>query len=462
MLPDTGYRTQPELCTNSVANQHHNHLFSVTILLAVMTFLLLLLLNPEWAIGQTEVSKTDSTLQTRLSQVPSSSITHGSISGSEPNPQADHLLGELFDQFSDTNRLDLELYGYFQQGVTLNPASPDDRLNGPVLNNYRSNAFQLNGLYLVGERKIDADSPDIQLGGRVGMLYGTDAAFGLSDGLDANIVSDDASRFNKLAFPQLYGNLFLPYGSGVSFKFGKFFSPIGNEWLYSAKNFFYSHFLSWNLQPGTHTGVLAETKFHDNWVFRFGPNFGWNTSENSNHATSYLSTIQWTSPDKHSQIYFAIQSGDQSTVITTADSNVVNYSLIVNQDLRHNWHYMLEHDLLTSHSRTGVARNNFETYSLAQYLFYKMNEQYRFGIRFEWLRDDDGILKGFDPMAPSAPGSYYNLTLGMNWYPRPYLRVRPEIRWDTQIRDSAADTPAFDDGTSTSQLLLACDILLEF
>ncbi len=103
-------------------------------------------------------------------------------------------------------------------------------------------------------------------------LYGTDAAFGLSEGFDADLVSDESSRFYKLAFPQIYGNVFLPVGPGISCKVGKFYSLVGNEWLYNTENFFYSHFLSWNIQPGTHTGLLFETKLLDQWELRFGPN----------------------------------------------------------------------------------------------------------------------------------------------------------------------------------------------
>jgi hypothetical protein len=86
----------------------------------------------------------------------------------------------------------------------------------------------------------------------------------------------------------------------------------------------------------------------------------------------------------------------------------------------------------------------------------------RAGVRLEWLRDDDGTLSGFDPRRPPAPGSYYNLTLGLNWHPLDHVRVRPEIRWDWQDRDSELDVPAFDDGTSTNQWLFGCDVLWEF
>jgi hypothetical protein len=138
------------------------------------------------------------------------------------------------------------------------------------------------------------------------------------------------------------------------------------------------------------------------------------------------------------------------------------YSLIINQDLGQRWHYMLEHDLLVSNSRTGTASDDFEIYSLANYLFYTINDCWRAGLRLEWLRDDDGSLAGFDATRPAAPGSFYNVTLGLNWHPLDHVRLRPEIRWDRQDRDSQLDVPAFDDGNSTNQWLFGCDVLWEF
>ena len=376
---------------------------------------------------------------------------------------ADHPLARLFDRISEQNRLGIELFGYFDHGYTWNPDSPTDRTNGPVLNNYRSNAYQMNGLYLVAQRKIDPNRDAIQLGGRLDQLYGTDAAFNLTSGLDENIVTDAASSFYKLAYPQAYANLFLPIGRGVSFKVGTFYTSVGNEAAYAPENFFYSHFLSYNIQPSTLTGFLGHAQLTDTIDISFGPNLGWNTIENSNNSVSYAGSVTWKSPNEKSQIQFAFQDGKQRTNITVADSKVMIYSLVLNQKVGDRCHYMLEHDLLISNSRTGTAVDDYEFYSLANYLFYDINDRWRAGLRLEWIRDDDGALTGFKANEPAAPGSFYNLTLGLNWHPREHLRIRPEIRGDWQVRDSSAIIPpSFDDRTSSNQVLLACDILWEF
>lgn len=398
--------------------------------------------------------------QPRPRRVAAAGTLHGSIRGTGANELADHRLANLLDCLSVQNPFGFEYYGYVDQGYTWNPDSPVDRLNGPVEVNYRSNDYQLNGLYLVGERKINPDLRRVQLGVRSDLLYGTDALLGGSSlGLDDNFSS---GRFYGLALPQLYANVYLPLGNGISCKVGKFYTPIGNEGLIATDNFFYSNYLGWNITPTTHTGVLVEGQLSETVQFQFGPNLGWNNSENTNHAASFLTGVQWTARDQRQRLNFAMQTGRQQGVISSGDANVTVYSLIFNHTINEKWHYLVEHDLLVSQSRIGSPDDDFESYSLANYLFYDISRDWRAGLRFEWLRDDDGTLVGFDPARPAAPGSFYNLTFGLNWHPRDHLRIRPEIRSDWQHRDSNAVPPAFNDNTSTTQWLISCDILWEF
>lgn len=390
---------------------------------------------------------------------PVSHSIHDSVRGSRANPDADYLLTRLLDR-TQLFGLDIDHFGYVQQGVTLNVDSPTNRNNGPVRPDYRSNDYQFNGLYLVSQKDVDASRHQVQLGGRFDLVYGTDGAFHLSDGFDQDISS--GHRFYKLAIPQLYGNVFVPIGRGISFKFGKFFTPVGNEVKYNANNFFYSYYLSFGLQPGNHTGVLAETELTDTIHLRFGPNFGWNASENSNHAISYAGDLRWQSIDRQSELIFAIQTGQQRTRIVSADSYVNVYSLVFKKRLDRRWLILLEHDSLISDSRSSVSADDFEGYSLAGYLFYDISRLWRAGVRFEWLRDDDGFLTLFDSNQPLAAGSYYDLTMGLNWQPKPHLRVRPELRYDWQVRDDPSLAPSFNDRNSTSQWLFGCDLLCEF
>ncbi|MDG2013049.1 MAG: outer membrane beta-barrel protein, partial [Pirellulaceae bacterium] len=366
---------------------------------------------------------------------------------------------------SDLGGKDFHIYGYVDQGFTWNPASPVDRNNGLVFNNYRSNAYQMNAIYVVAEKKISDQQQTFQLGGRADLVYGTDARFMTVDGFADNMVSDDASRFYKLAFRQAHLNLFLPIGKGLSVKIGNYVSPIGQETGYAPANFFYSHLLCDNLQPGSPTGLLFEYPLTDQWTFRFGPNLGWGTLNNINHSVSYAGSVSWTSRDKKTQLQLDYQDGIQRTQVVEDTSLVMYYSLILNHQVTDRIDYIMEHDLLTSNSRQVPSNptDNYQCYSLANYLVYKINEKWKSGIRVEWLQNNGGRLTGVDSSQLAASGNYYDVTLGLNWQARPHVRFRPELRYDWQSPYQPQDQPlSYDDNTAAKQWLFSCDVLWEF
>ena len=390
---------------------------------------------------------------------------HSSLDGSQPNDIADHRLAQWLDRLSQRCGEDFQIYGYIDQGFTWNPASPRDRTNGLILNNYRSNDYQLNAIYLVGEKKLDHKRPDLQIGGRIDLAYGTDARFMTVDGLADHIVSDQASRFYKLAIRQAYFNLFLPVGRGASVKVGTYVSPIGQETGYAPANFFYSHVLCYNLQPGAPTGLLFEYPMTDQWTIRFGPNLGWGTFNNINHSVSYTGSISWTSRDKKTQLQFDYQDGVQRTQVVENTALVLYYSLILNHQFTDRLDYIMEHDLLTSSSQSSPinSADNLQSYALANYLIYKINEKWKAGLRFEWLQNNGARLSGADSSKLAASGNYYDITLGLNWQARPHLRFRPELRYDWQTPYQPLDQPlSYDDNTSSKNWLFGCDILWEF
>ena len=103
-------------------------------------------------------------------------------------------------------------------------------------------------------------------------------------------------------------------------------------------------------------------------------------------------------------------------------------------------------------------------YGLDQYLYYTINDCWKSGLRFEWFRDEDGTRVGLN--RPSNPnnvpfvGNFYSVSAGVNWSPTSNLMVRPEIRYDWFNGDQPVQP--FNDGISSSQLLLAMDAILQF
>lgn len=390
---------------------------------------------------------------------------HSSLDGSKPNDFAIHPVATWLDHLSEKGGEHFQVYGYIDQGFTFNPAAPQDRTNGLILNNYRSNDYQLNAIYLVGEKNLDHQRQDLQLGGRLDLVYGTDARFMTVDGLADHIVSDEASQFYKLAIRQAYFNLFLPVARGASVKVGTYVSPIGQETGYAPANFFYSHVLCYNLQPGAPTGLLFEYPLNEQWTIRFGPNLGWGTFNNINHSISYTGSVSWTSRDKKTQIQFDYQDGIQRTQVVQDTALVLYYSLIMNHQFTDRLDYIMEHDLLTSQSQSHPMNtsDNLQAYALANYLVYKINDKWKAGLRFEWLQNNGARLTGVDSSKLAASGNYYDITLGLNWQAKPHLRFRPELRYDWQTPYQPLDQPlSYNDNTSSKNWLFACDVIWEF
>src|SRR5262249_1850093 len=70
--------------------------------------------------------------------------------------------------------------------------------------------------------------------------------------------------------------------------------------------------------------------------------------------------------------------------------------------------------------------------------------------RSEWFRDVNGIRT-----ATWKPDNYFEMTLGLIIKPKPYIWVRPEVRYDW-----AQFTKPYNDGTRGSQLTIGVDAIL--
>ena len=90
-------------------------------------------------------------------------------------------------------------------------------------------------------------------------------------------------------------------------------------------------------------------------------------------------------------------------------------------------------------------------YGTEQLFTYKLNQKWSAGVRYEWVRDDDGsriagignVLltdRGWDGL-PGFTGSFHDLSLGLNWRPHPNVVFRPEVRWDMYDGPANANGP---------------------
>jgi len=145
--------------------------------------------------------------------------------------------------------------------------------------------------------------------------------------------------------------------------------------------------------------------------------------------------------------------------------------LIFSRALTQRLKYVLVHNLGVDKGILAGG-DDAEWYGLNQYFLYTINPCWSANLRFEWLRDDDGVrIAG--PGAPNIPGvrafngrgfagNFYELTCGLTWRPNGNLTVRPEIRWDWYEGLAGPTNLPFNDGASDDQLTCAVDAIITF
>lgn len=375
-------------------------------------------------------------------------------------------------QSSFSRSCGIEFGGWIDQGITVNGRMPEDRFNGPVTFNDRDGEYQLNQLWVYAERVVDTGGCGWDIGGRVDFLYGTDARFTQSIGLEDKW---NSHRFYGAAMPQMYLDIGF---NDWTVRMGHYYTTIGYEVVTAPDNFFYSHSYAMQYgEPFTHTGLLASYSLSDQLTVSAGFDRGWNTWEDNNDDLSVLTGISGTSYDGRTTLACAVTVGDYD------DRGVNNrsmYSLVFTHQISCRLQYILQHDygidLNGSVRPENRQRDNAEWYGLNQYLLYDINDCWALGLRFEWFRDDDGARVGgigapngwtLGPDIQSGQigwaGNFYAATFGINWKPTDRITVRPEGRWDWY--DGPTDAQGrfpYDFGEHGSQFTFGTDLIITF
>jgi hypothetical protein len=255
------------------------------------------------------------------------------------------------------------------------------------------------------------------IGYRADLVYGVDAqktqAFG-NPGALANPQGYDAEWDNGKygwALPQAYVQL---NNGDWDVKVGHFFTPLGYEVIPKTGNFFYSHALTmFNAEPFTHTGALASYKASDKVTYYMGWTLGWDTGfDQFGHGSNFIggATLQLADSVKYTYLCTAGDLGWRGDGYS--HSNVIDFSL------SSKWEYIFQSDYLDT--TTTTAANEGLAYGINQYLFYTINDCWKWGTRCEWFKTNQ-----FGPTT-----SFYETATGLNYKASANLIVRPEVKWN--------------------------------
>ena len=346
-------------------------------------------------------------------------------------------------------------YGWIEAGFTGNFASPSDRRNFGTGYNWRSNDFQLNQVFFIYENTLEQDDT-VNFGYNISVMAGTDAPFNVQLGLFDDVVG--TGQVNKIGFdmPQFFVEGHIPGflgTNGLDIKIGKWYTLVNYEVIPAIGNFFYSHTYNFFFGPFNCTGALATWHVSDTIDIYGGVFRGWEKWEDNNQRPSYTAALSWKSCDGRLLWFTAAQTGPEQ------DDNNSDYRTAVSSYIKYiggsckQWetyicsNYSVDFNAVTDDD--GVE-SVAPWYDVNGGVFYTIDPRMKVGFRAEWFADQTGYRTG-------TPGTYYDFTVGVNYFPYQNLRVRPELRWDY----SPNATP-YDDGTSHNQGTFAVDVIWQF
>lgn len=364
-------------------------------------------------------------------------------------PESDGLISEISGE-DVSSWLGLQPYGvvmggWAAGGYNYNTENPQQGNNGPVSMTDQSGAVNLYQMDFFIEKAI-AKGVAWDIGGRFDYMFGTDTRYTQAAGnWDASLMSKN--NYYNMAMPQAYAEIFAPIGHGLSAKLGHFYTIIGYESVPSGPNFFSSHSYSFKSSPFTTTGALFNYAINQEWGLNFGAVTGPDNFISQSGAWSQMSGLTWNNVRTGTTAIFSIMSGN---VYEDKSSEQVYYSAILQQAFG-KWTYVLEHDRGTQQNAISQGQTA-EWYSIVNYLTYQTTETTGLGVRGEWFNDVNGFR--YDKGA----ANFYQVTVGLNWKPKHWLMIRPEVRYDW----SQAQIAAFDNGQRSDQILLGFDTLIQF
>jgi hypothetical protein len=338
----------------------------------------------------------------------------------------------------------IDVGGWVEASLTTTPGTDAENRTARVFD-VDAEGFQLQQAYLAVQRTLH-DGCCFDVGAKVAVLWGTDARF-----LHARGLLDDQTGDEQFDLLEAHLLVRVPVARGLTFKLGKFTTPMGFEVIEAPNNLLPSRsYLFGFAIPFTHTGMIATLKVNDCLSLAYGLVLGWDVWDDPNDALTHVATVAWTSPSEKDAITV------NGIVGAERPGNDDDLRVVLDGTWTHTWSDCWKTALNADvgHEEGAAPGGGDATWwGVAGYVTRTWNDRLAATGRAEVFRDADGTRLG-------TPASLSEVTLGLDWQPFcrvPGFHVRPEARWDHSF-----DGPFFDGGTDEDQFSLTLDLLFRF
>jgi len=364
---------------------------------------------------------------------------------------------------------DTTISGYVDVAAQFNPnGSSGSGLSPNYYYNSNPNSINLNVVNIAINKPLD-ESPWAS-GYRVEFAVGPVAN---SMGLPNNI-------------RQAYVALRTPVGNGIDWKVGIFDTIVGYESTTSGNNPNFSKSYGYNMEPTTHTGILAAYKATD-WLSMqagianasyagsglYSANSAWNNPSSSTTSGLYHPTFMWgptlTAPDSFGWAKGATLSF--ATIVTggNTDGNggsgsgqgaQTYYAGITLPTPIAALKFGAAFDYLAAHD---IAQNAWVG---ALYSTYQFNDKLSLNFRGEYLDAKSQQVSGAYTPVSTGPNQATELTATVQYALWANVLTRLELRWDHSLHDGAGgyfpNTSVNGSGQQQDAFLLAAQAIYTF
>ncbi len=371
----------------------------------------------------------------------------------------------------------INAFGWIEGSYNFNFENPQPRLNLGHLFDIQDSDAVVNQLQVNIERTVGLSPRQFDVGGRIDLLYGSDARFFHSSGLLEGSFPDPQYQFD---IPQLYLDLALPMGNGLRLRLGKFeFFKFTDP---NASPFFSHTFLYTNSGeangsrlistqvgaslPFTLTGITGYYEFSKQVNLEAGIGRGYDQSiTDNNGAIDGFARLNYVVSDR-TTASIALISGPEitrdnshyQTVGVFSIAHSVSDELVILADGFYGVQARGQALFDPARMQLTPIGGDAHWYGLNGTAIYTFNRNVNIAARVEWYRDEQGYTTGF-----GRGISLYDATVGLTITPFPDsetgrgFKIRPEIRYDF------SDKPYFVNTSARSyQWIAAVDAIFNF